>query len=277
MLTLPPSAPVLCWDGRFGRRRRNQAPPRPFAALGYLVDSPVVKGLVEIENLVLVVLYDEPQESGKLALRLAGFSGRRVPWGVQWGGIEGSLFFKDFLLRPRPQARGLRVEVRRESLLRLALTLDRQIERHTRYPWIARGRRLSLPGLWAGFRSAQAAQLTGDGPEWAARVQKSRQAPRDLLAERKRTYEGLTLYPLAWVSHHWQQIAAVFADLQAFPRWQVFPLTHLPEDLQGFQGASQFDFFQNRFRRFLPPRVRPAAPDPHETSAGSATICAVSH
>lgn len=86
MTALAQSSLVARWRQRFGGQRRNRARPRPVAALGYLVHGPVIENLVEIENLVLVVLYDEPQPDGRLALRLAGFSGARMPWGIAWGG-----------------------------------------------------------------------------------------------------------------------------------------------------------------------------------------------
>jgi hypothetical protein len=58
---------------------------------------------------------------------------------------------------------------------------------------------------------------------------------------------GLTLLPLVLVSHHWQQTVAVFADLDGFPKRQVFRIQRVPEDLQGQSGPAQFDFFANRF------------------------------
>jgi hypothetical protein len=177
---------------------------RPFAALGYVSNGPVVEGLIEVENLVLVVVYDETLPTGKLALRLAGFSAARMPWGIQWGGAKQSLFFKDLLLRPVPQGCGRRLNSSYANLIDLGLKLDRQIERHCRYPWMATRKRLLLPRLWAGFRSSQAAKITGDGPELAACAQRTGQSPAELLARRKRTHEGLTLFPLEWVSHEWQ-------------------------------------------------------------------------
>jgi len=70
-----------------------------------------------------------------------------------------------------------------------------------------------------------------------------------LMEENHRQYFGLTLRPLAWVSSHWQKAVAMFADMEAFPPRQVFPLPELPDNLQGFGGAVEFDFFQSRFRR----------------------------
>ena len=58
--TLQP-APLDQWRQRFGGRRRRNRRPRPLAGLGYLAHGPVVEGLVEIEKLLLVVLYDAPR------------------------------------------------------------------------------------------------------------------------------------------------------------------------------------------------------------------------
>jgi hypothetical protein len=248
MTAISQSSLLARWRHRFDGRRRNRAQPRPLTALGYLVNGAVMDGLVEIENLVLVVLYDEVTDTGQLALRLAGFGGARMPWGVKWGGADQSKFFKDLLLRPIPGARGPRLDAGRTKPLQLAMQLDRQLQRYSRRPWLVRRQRLRLPRLWAGFRASLVAEVTGDGPELAAEVHRTRKAASRLLEEARRMHEGLTLYPLPWVSHHEAIASAVFADLASFPRCQVFLLRSLPEDLQGFQGAAQFDLFSSRFR-----------------------------
>ena len=58
--TLQPS-PLDQWRQRFGGKRRRHRRPRPLAAMGYLVNGPVIEGLIEIEKLTLVVLYDAPR------------------------------------------------------------------------------------------------------------------------------------------------------------------------------------------------------------------------
>jgi hypothetical protein len=67
-------------------------------------------------------------------------------------------------------------------------------------------------------------------------------SPQRLLERLRRDHLDMALYPLAWVSHHWQQAAAVFADLEQFPRRQVFRLRQPSVDLAGYQGAAEFDF-----------------------------------
>ena len=245
----PPSTTCLLarWRRSFGARRRRVSGPRPLAGLGYLANGPITDGLIEIENLVLAVLYDEPRPEGRTAVWLAGFGGVRSPWGVRWGGAEQSRFLKDFSLRPAAKARGPRPDVRRGELLGLALQLDRKIERYVRCPHLTRRYRLRLPRLWAGFRASRVPQITGDGPELADACRRARWSAEELLDESRRTHEGLTLFPLEWVSHHWQITSAVLGDLERFPATQVFPLKCLPNGLQGFKGAAEYDFYTSRF------------------------------
>jgi hypothetical protein len=247
----PPTTTCLLarWRRSLGARRRRVLSPRPLAALGYLANGPVTDGLIEIENLVLAVLYDEAQLDGRTAVWLAGFGGVLGPWGVRWGGLEQSRFLKDFSLRPDTRGRGPRPDARRGELLRLALQLDRKIERYLRYPRLTRRYRLRLPKLWAGFRASRVAQITGDGPELAEACRRSGKSADELLDESRRNHEGLTLFPLEWVSHHWEIASAVLADLERFPATQVFPLNCLPEGLQGFKGAAEYDFYTSRFRK----------------------------
>ena len=128
--TLEPRSPLDQWRQRLGGRcRRTQ--PRPLAAMGYLVNGPVIDGLVEIENLTIVLLYDEQIRPGHCALRLAGYSGKRVPWGVRFGGPENCKFFKDLALQPVPGARGYRLDVADTEILSLGLALERELDRHT--------------------------------------------------------------------------------------------------------------------------------------------------
>ena len=58
-----PLSPLDQWRQRLGGRRRR-VQPRPLAAMGYLADGPVTDGLIEVENLTIVLLYDEPIRMG---------------------------------------------------------------------------------------------------------------------------------------------------------------------------------------------------------------------
>ena len=244
--TLQP-APLDQWRQRFGGRRRRNQHPRRLAALGYLAHGPVLEGLVEIEKLVLVVLYDAPSGHEQHAVRLAGYDGARVPWGVRWGGADQCRFSKNLLLQPVPGGPGRRLGTASTDLLRLGLRLDRELERHWRCPHLAARQQLRLPCLWAGFRPADAASISGDGPELEAYCRRTGKSACRLMEAIRREYFGLSLYPFPWVSHRWQQAVAIFADLERYPRRQVFSLQEADSDLVGFQDAAEYDFADDRF------------------------------
>jgi len=256
MIATLQTSPLDQWRQRFGGRRRCNRRPRPLAALGYLANGPTIEGLIEVEKLTLIILYDAPSHSGSLTLRLAGFSGSRVPWGIQWGGRENSRFLKNLLLQPVSNGPGLRLNTASTDLLRLGLQLDRDLERHVRRPSLPVRRQLRLPCLWAGFKHADAANITGDGPELAAYARRTGKSPERLLKRMHRDYFGLSLLPFPWVSHHWQQAVAVFADLKPFSKPQVFSLRCPPNDLIGFQDTSAFDFLHHRFSLGIKRRPR---------------------
>ena len=219
------------------------------AALGYLAHGPAIEGLIEIEKLTTVLLYDEPTNKGRLALRLAGCSASRIPWGVRFGGPEQCQFFKDLSLQPVVGARGYRLDLASTELLSLGLSLDRELARQLRYYQQRVREELRLPKLWAGFRPQDDMDITGEGPELAEYARRSGRRSDELMTRLRREYFGLALYPAAWVSHLWQRTVVIFADLARFPRRQVFSLHQLPGNLVGFQEAAQFDFFASGFRR----------------------------
>ena len=236
------------WRQRFGGRRRCNRPPRPLAAMGYLANGPTIEGLIEIEKLTIIILSDEPVCFGQHTLRLAGFSGSRVPWGIQWGGPENCRFLKNLLLQPVPNGPGLRLNTASTDLLRLGLQLDRDLEKHVRHPSFAVRQQLRLPCLWAAFTPADAATITGDGTKLPACGRRIGKLPWRLMEQIRRKYFGLSLLPFSWVSHHWRQAVAVFADLERFPQRQVVSLRCPSDDLVGYQDAASFDFLHDRFR-----------------------------
>jgi len=243
MIATSQPTPLEQWRHHLGGRyRRSQ--PRPVAALGYLTDGPVVDGLVEVENLTLVLLFDELIRPRQCALRLAGYCGQRVPWGVRFGGRANCRFVKDLMLQPVPGGGGYRLDVVNEEMLALGLDLEYVLSREARHNQRVRHRPL-LPKLWAGFCPKDTADINGDGPELAAYAARVNQTPASVLEHLRRECHGLTLYPLAWVSHRWRQAAAIFADLQHFPMRQVYRLND-GDGLSGFHGAAEFDFCRRR-------------------------------
>jgi hypothetical protein len=133
---------------------------------------------------------------------LAGYSGNRIPWSVRFGGADHCKFFKDLSLQPVPAARGYRLDLASKELLVPGLGLERELDRHARYQQRQVREQIQLPKLWAGFRAADAAGITGDGPELAAYAQRTGRPPQSLLEHLRRDYFGLALYPLAWVMVH---------------------------------------------------------------------------
>jgi hypothetical protein len=246
--TLEPSSLLDLWRQRLGGRRHRHAHSQQLAALGYLANGPVIDGLIEVEKLCMVILYTEWLRSGHHALRLAGYSGNRIPWGVRFGGAENCKFFKDLLLQPVPAARGYRLGLASHELLVLGLQLDRELDRHARYRQCQVRKHLQLPKLWSAFQPSDEANITGDGPELAAYASRTGRHPQRLLEHLRRDHFGLALYPLAWVSHHWQQAVVVFAGMERFPKRQVFRLRQLPDDLVSYQDATEYDFHESRFR-----------------------------
>ena len=215
--------------------------------MGYLTNGPVVEDLIEIDKLVLVVVHDETAARGNLMTRVAGYSGCSIPWGIRWGGAENSLFEKNLLLQPMAGARGQRLDTASESLLRLALQLDRDMQRHLPTDAAARVNNCSCRNSGPVFAPPMWPHVEPGGPELAEHCAKTGRSADDAMAAIQRSYFGLLLCPFAWVSSAWQQVAAVFADLRRFPLRQVFPVTTLPEDLVGFQGAAEYDFLDTRF------------------------------
>jgi hypothetical protein len=228
------------WRQRFYGRRRRRDQPWPQAALGYLTGGPVIDGLIEIENLTFVLLYDEPIPGGPCALRLAGYSCHCVPWGVRIGGDGHCEFRKDLFLQPVPDGSGYRLDQADDELIELGLELDRELYRHARMGQDARDRPC-LPAFWAGFPAEVAASINGGGPEFQADAARNGIEPQALLERLRRHHKGMVAFPLPLVSHHWQQAATIFADLRNFPKQQVFRYFQL-EDLTGFYKASEFDF-----------------------------------
>ena len=132
----------------------------------------------------------------------------------------------------------------------LGLRLDRELDRHARYRQLP-VRAASSTAETLGRDSDRPMQPTSPATarNWQPTARRTGRQPQRLLEGIcAATTSALSLYPFAWVSHHWQQAVAVFADLERFPQRQVFSLRHLPDDLVGFQDAAEFDFLHSRFR-----------------------------
>lgn len=236
---------------RRSRRRRPVSKRRPrsaasVAALGYLAHGPIERGLIPIEKLSFVVLYGDATQPGRW---LAGYSGQRVPWGVAWGGVERNEFLKDLCLPARIGGRAAQLDLQQAVLVEMAFQLNQCLEPQRRQRLPAVQKRLELPRVWAGFEPAAANRIKASGPELMALCQRCGEPARTLLRSARRTHRGLVLFPLDWVSHRWREVACVFADVGRFRKRQRFRLREPAQDLVGYRGAAEFDFFHSRFRR----------------------------
>jgi hypothetical protein len=217
--------------------------PREIAALGFLINGWEPAQYVELNKLVLVVLYDEPRESRRLALRLCGYGAKIVPHGVQWGGPSQRRFCRDLTLVPCPGAKRSRIDINNGGLLDLAFQLEVRIQRAVRHRRLGPRRTFRLPKLWAAFHPSVTGRLVGSGPEFTQILQRFGFESQALLEKFRRELFGLALYPLDWVSEHLRSATTVFAELNEFPQVQVFRFRSLPESLIGYQGACAYDFF----------------------------------
>jgi hypothetical protein len=227
-------------------RRRAAQGPRQLAAVTCLFDERSRSDLVDIRHLRFIVLYDRRQIRNTLAIRCASYSAARVPWGVSIGGAAACRFDKDLALAPTVDGRGGRFNIANHGLLSQVLDLDQLLERHSRYPHLPRRSRLRWPKLWAGFQPADARSIEPAGPEFESMPHRGIASD---IASWPRTADCLTLFPLEFVSHAWQQIRTIFADLTTIPKRQVVSLDSNVRNLRGYEGAIEFDLLSSRFNR----------------------------
>src|SRR4051794_29222960 len=103
--------------------------------------------------------------------------------------------------------------------------------------------------MWAGFRSSAATRVSGNGPELERECNLRSLTSGEMFRESARYFDGLILYPLDWVSDQIELATAVFAEVTPSLRRQVFRISGLPDGLIGYHGASEFDFFNSKFRK----------------------------
>ena len=226
---------------------RHVAARKGFVAMAFVDQANTASNFVDIDNLLVVLVYEEvAHRCDHRSLRLSGYNVRRVPHGARWGGAENCRLHKDLTLAPQYGARGQRLDRSKHELLAMGLKLDRRLSRAARHPsapWPG----LRLPRLWAGFRTSQADNLRGGGPEFELACRQQCRAAREVFHESMHHIAGLTAYPLNWLSDELGSAVVVFAEVTIGLRRQVCRIDSLPEGLIGFQGASEFDFFSNRF------------------------------
>lgn len=242
---MPHARPDLMqrWREQIARQRRRRAAqgPRPLAAIGYLVHGPTFDGFVDLRRLQVVRLIDEVADDGYLVTRVSGFGCLMVRWGVRIGGPRLRRFNKDLTRAPGLVATGGRFSLAQPEVLSLALDLDRYLDKHRQFPHLPRFRQPDLPALWAGFEPRVAADLCGAGPELESVARRSGRSPMLTFRASNQTIRGQEAWPLAFVSHAWQRISTVYAEVGDLRRRQLIGLESGAKALSGFSGAVQFD------------------------------------
>ena len=224
-----------------------------FVAASFIDQSNARSAFVDIDNLLVVLLYeDEFHGSGntprmRVPLRLVAYGASRTPHGVQWGEAANSRLFKDLMLTPQFRARGQRVDRDKSELLSLALKLDRRLSRAARHP-AAPWPELRLPRLWAAFRYRDATHLRAEGPEFEAACRHGNGSETDVLQTAAQRMPGLTLYPLDWISNQLDYSVAMFAEVTPSLRRQTCRIQGVPDGLIGYQVRGAFDFYSSRYR-----------------------------
>ena len=122
------------------RDPQSVAARKGFVAASFIDQANSSSAFVDIENLLIVLLYEDEfrsvdgSQSQRVPLRLAGYRASCVLHGVQLGGAANSALFKDLMLGPQYAARGQRIDRSKVELLSLALKLDRRLTRAARHP-----------------------------------------------------------------------------------------------------------------------------------------------
>jgi hypothetical protein len=222
---------------------------KDFVAITFLDQANTCSKYIDINNLLTLLLFEDvSRRMGRAPLRFVGYRVQRVADGVQWGGYNSCAIFKDLTLSPERGGRGKRMDIGKADLLSIALKLDRRLDRaarHPKAPWP----RLRLPRLWVGYRSRLINELRGEGPEFEEHCRKHSITPVEMFQDAARLIDGLTAYPLDWVSSQLASATAVFAEVSVGLRRQVCRIGNASDGLIGFQGASAFDFYNTPFRR----------------------------
>lgn len=264
------------WRNQIGERRPYRR-RRPLAALGYLRRGNACdSNFIELRQLLLVALYDEPIGRRAPALRLVGYAATQIEHGVQWGGFDNCRFYTDLRISPEYGGSGLQLDSSQTELLQLALRLKAELYRLDRFfPKAARSEPI-LPRVWAAFTRADAASLTGDGPELAALCEKFDLPPASMLRKFEREHGGLACFPIEWVSGALRRTVALFADLSEMPRVQVFRIGSLPGGLTGYSGAAAFDFYHGKQRQFYSKQLQRSQQRSHDEPTRLSTSSACS-
>jgi hypothetical protein len=229
------------WRRQFGGGQRSWR-PRDAGAIGFLVSGGQPAGLVELDKVTAVVVYDQPRGRGRSVTQLVGVRAVPCEHGVAWGGEGNVRFTKNPSLAPRAGSRGSRIDALRTRLFELALRLDHRIDQAMRLQSSGHTRQFRLPQAWVGFSDSDAMNLYGDGPEFEEACRWYGTSAQRMFESFRRSHQGLALYPLEWVSSQLEDAVGMFVEMSGMPRRQAFQVGGRAEGLEGQQGAMSYDF-----------------------------------
>jgi hypothetical protein len=213
------------WKRQIGTRKLLPSRrPRHAAGVGFLCQGWQPQSFVELSRLLVVAVYDIKTTDGVSKVRVAGYRPQITPEGVDWLGAKSAVFWKDLLLRPKPFAKGQRIDTR-SALLKLALRLEHRVEQGERHPRRVDGTMLRFPRLWAGFRRSVFHAVEASGPEIKALSDKFGLPLRSMAAKFVREHDGLTLLPASWVNEDLHRATTMFAETTMLAYRQAVPLS----------------------------------------------------
>ena len=226
------------------QRRRLLHGPRPLAAIAILQRGPEREGLVDIRHLIFTVVYDLMQCDGSLTTRCAGYKAAVVPWGLKIGGADTCRFDKDLC-----RALG------RMSVGSISIQRMRGCSKW-RSTWIDTLRGTATTNIFrelgsrAGRRFGpafnQGLSTRFDVPARSSKHRCGAATTRTINCE-PRFVSGMAIFPLEYVSHHWERITAILVNLKTFPKRQLIALEPHARNLRGYDGAIEFDLLSSRF------------------------------
>lgn len=217
------SESIQQWRRQIGCRMhlRARQGPRPQALLTYRIDVEPENGLVPLDRILFLVLFDEERRDDRCELQLytrfAGYATTIEQGRIQIGGAARCRFSKDLRRSPAVGGRGSRLDALDRDLVVQALAEERYLERHARHPHFPRRNSPKLPSLWVVANS-----LTTEGDGF-----------QKLVPLEERASDGAA--------------GEIFVDLRSFPKRQVLNVNHPRRDLYGGAGRVEFDFYHSPF------------------------------
>lgn len=221
----PHTAVIQSWRRQIGSRARlaDQRGPRPYVLVSYQLREVPVDGLVPLNRITFVSMFDQRIDDGATATWVLGFGAQVLSDGVQFGGLAASRFCKDLRLSPTCGGPGRRLDAANRDTAEAALSWERHIERHARHPHYPRRVTPRMPDVWVSVPGSSSSSTT------------------------VRRCNTLLLVPLARSATRPTEISDYYIDLTSFPKRQVIGVDDPSKALCGQSGEVSFDLYHSRF------------------------------